>query len=289
LRVLSLFDGMSCGRIALERAGIRVGKYFASEIDRPAIAISHKNYPDIARLGDVRGVAKEWPLRVDLIMGGSPCQSFSTLGDGSGFGGESKLFWEFVRVLEAVKPRYYLLENVPMKKEWADVITNALGGGQPIVVNSSVFSAQSRERMFWTNIPVPPLPERKPVHLGDILDKENWRRYIVTNKAELEFALNFREGFNRAIHGNPTGLCNTLVARIYASWAGPYLSVDHHTGELTQDWDRAIVRRITPLEAERLQTVPDHYTRGVSDRQAYRMLGNGWTVEVIAHILRGMG
>ena len=152
MNVLSLFDGMSCGQIALDKLGIKVDNYFASEIDKYAIQVTQKNYPNTKQIGSITEVKGEDLPKIDLLFGGSPCQSFSIAGNGSGFDGKSKLFWEFVRVLKECKPKYFLLENVKMKKEWQDVISKALGV-EPILIDSSLITAARRERLYWTNIP----------------------------------------------------------------------------------------------------------------------------------------
>ena len=153
MNVLSLFDGMSCGQIALNRSGIKYDNYFASEIDKWAIQVTQKNYPNTIQLGDVTKIKGSDLPKIDLVMGGSPCQGFSLAGKKLNFEDpRSKLFFEFVRIIKELKPTYFLLENVKMKKEWRDIITNELGC-HPILINSSVVSAQNRERLYWTNIP----------------------------------------------------------------------------------------------------------------------------------------
>ena len=182
MNVLSLFDGMSCGQIALDRLGIKVDNYFASEIDKHAIKITQKNYPNTIQIGSVTEVKGADLPKIDLLYGGSPCQSFSRSGDGSGFDGKSKLFWEFVRVLKETNPKYFLLENVVMKKEWQDVITEALGVN-PIQICSSKFSAQKRQRLYWTNIKID----------TNIVDKEITLADIVKGSREvIYFAFSFR-------------------------------------------------------------------------------------------------
>ena len=181
MNVLSLFDGMSCGRIALERCGFKVENYFASEIDKHAIKVAKANYPDTVHLGDVTGVRTKNQMlviphengnghqRIDLLIGGSPCQGFSFAGGQLAFDDpRSKLFFEYVRLLEELKPRYFLLENVIMKQEFQDIITKMLGV-KPVRINSNLVSAQNRDRLYWTNIPVKSLPENKRVYLKDIL------------------------------------------------------------------------------------------------------------------------
>ena len=170
MNVLSLFDGMSCGQIALNRAGIEYDKYFASEIDDNAIKITQHNYPNTIQIGNVEFVTKDMlNCNIDLLIGGSPCQSFSNAGRGDGFKGESGLFWEFVRLLKETKPKYFMLENVKMKKEWEQIITNALNV-EPILINSSLLSAQNRERLYWTNIPNVELPKDKGLKLEDVIN-----------------------------------------------------------------------------------------------------------------------
>lgn len=170
MNILSLFDGISCGRIALERAGIKVDKYYASEIDRHAIKVSEANYPAIIRLGDVTKW-REWDLpEIDLLIAGSPCQGFSLSGKQLNFEDiRSKLFFEFVDILKHYKPKYFLLENVGMKKEYENVISDILGV-KPIKINSNLVSAQNRKRLYWTNIPNVVQPEDKKIILADILD-----------------------------------------------------------------------------------------------------------------------
>ncbi|MGL6025080.1 MAG: DNA cytosine methyltransferase, partial [Cetobacterium sp.] len=173
LTVLSLFDGMSCGRIALKRADINVAKYYSSEIDRFALQIASENHPydDECRLGDIKNIsADQFNEGIDLLIGGSPCQSLSRSGDGSGFDGKSKLFWEYVRVLREVSPKYFLLENVVMKKEWEDIITKELGVS-PVKICSSKFSAQKRQRLYWTNIPFEKDVVDKGVSIMDVIDR----------------------------------------------------------------------------------------------------------------------
>jgi len=176
MNVISLFDGMSCGRIALDKLGVKVDNYYASEIDKYAIKVAHANYPDTVHVGDVtrfsRDMFREDWLEdnpIDLLIGGSPCQGFSFAGNQLNFDDpRSKLFFEYVRVLKEFKPKYFLLENVRMKQESMDVISEALGV-QPIAINSNLMSAQNRYRLYWTNIPFD-VPEDKGIMLKDILE-----------------------------------------------------------------------------------------------------------------------
>lgn len=275
--VLSLFDGMSCGQLALDTLGIKVNNYFASEIDPYAMQIAKKNYPNTKHIGSVLDVRGSDLPRIDLLIGGSPCQSFSNAGDGSGMEGKSKLFWEFVRVLKETKPTYFLLENVKMKKEWEKIITDTLGV-EPIAINSRLLTAQNRPRLYWTNIPnvVQPIidPDRGIV-LKDILEDEVEEKFYLSDKA-IDYMSRLRNGKPRwEYHTNPLdGKSACLTANMYKGV--PYGVI------------KELKRRLTPVECERLQSVPDNYTEGVSNTQRFKMLGNGWTIDVIAHILNEM-
>lgn len=294
MNVLSLFDGMSCGRLALERAGLPVSRYFASEIDKYAIKVSQANFPDILQLGDVQDVM--WPetfegIEIDLLLGGSPCQGFSFAGKQLNFDDpRSKLFFEYVRLLKEIKPKYFLLENVMMKQESQDIITEALGV-EPVMMNSSLVSAQNRKRLYWTNIAFD-APKDKGIKLKDILEGDashfkegNLKQYFQKHKSQLVFSEDGLchvadadlkgHGYNRRVY-HPEGKAPSLCAA-----SGGNLEPKTIISDTT--W-----RKLTPLEAERLQTVPDNYTAHVSNSQRYKMLGNGWTVDVIAHILKEM-
>ena len=269
--VLSLFDGMSCGQLALDTLGIKVNNYFASEIDTHAMQIAKKNYPNTKHIGSVLDVRGSDLPRIDLLIGGSPCQSFSNAGDGSGMEGKSKLFWEFVRVLKETKPTYFLLENVKMKKEWEKIITDTLGV-EPIAINSRLLTAQNRPRLYWTNIPNVVQPIGRGIVLKDILEDEVDEKFYLSDKA-IDYMSRLRNGKPRwEYHTNPlNGKSACLTANMYKGV--PYGVV------------KELKRRLTPIECERLQSVPDNYTEGVSNTQRFKMLGNGWTIDVIAHIL----
>ena len=411
LRVLSLFDGMSCGRQALERIGVNVLEYYASEIDKHAIAVTMHNYPNTKQLGSVIDVDGYKLPKIDLLIGGSPCQSFSFAGkrkgmstkceteiltlehylelkaEGYEFEGQSYLFWEYMRLLNEVKPKYFLLENVMMGEKWEKVLSKAIGV-KPIEINSALVSAQNRRRLYWTNIGMQPMglfgdlesiipqPKDKGILLKDILESEVDEKYFIsdtminrikrTNNGERCFttadkALCLAAGYRKqgrdnqyivASRGrnpeNPksreSGLnteqmleprydgktnCLTSVqkdnyvvchnsmprsSKTGKGGTGPLSREDGKTycldtgqtnvieilekspclhgfehgtnGQLNKQLVRGgMIRRLTPLECERLQTVKDNYTKNVSDTQRYRMLGNGWTVDVIAHIL----
>ena len=326
MNVLSLFDGMSCGRIALERADIKVTNYFAAEIDKHAIKVAMHNYPDTQQLGDVTKW-HEWNLpKIDLLIGGSPCQGFSFAGKQLAFDDpRSKLFFEFVACLEHFKPKYFLLENVRMKKEHLQVITDMLGV-EPIRINSNLVSAQNRDRYYWTNIPDVIMPTDRGIYLKDIiqtdLSEHEAKKYMVPFDKTLRILDKEVErgkvGYFRSdsqanrvyyIHGKAVTLCGDsgggaakmgqylfgciTPARVEKRQNGQRFSSGDKFYTLTaQDKHGVLVegyiRKLTPVECERLQTVPDNYTSCVSDSQRYKMLGNGWTVDVVAHIFSHM-
>ena len=374
MNVLNLFGGMEVGRLAMDRANVSVDKYFSAEIDPYAIKIANKNHPDIIQLGDVTKIDTEDLPQIDLLMGGSPCQGFSFAGEQLAFDDpRSKLFFEFVRIMNELKPRYVLLENVRMKKQFEDVITEHMGF-PPQLINSSKVSAQNRWRNYWfgtyingkyEQIMIPPL-EDKGLVLKDILqtdhdeppvpiNERNARhhknpnqkalcttatmykgagnngmtlvdRLIPVGEAEEYAHYNYRatkevyhmdgkaptlltmQGGNRepkvATYSPKGG--RIVNRRLDANGVRkdyqmdlplePQVEVrsDDKTNCLTTvQKDNVVVegmtwRKLTPVECERLQTLPDNYTEGVSKTQRYKMIGNGWTVDVIAHILGEM-
>lgn len=249
MKVLSLFDGISCGRLALARAGILVEKYYASEIDKYAIQIAQKNYPDTIQIGDVCRVDfSKYIGKIDLIIGGSPCQGFSFAGKQLNFNDpRSKLFFEFVRAVKTIKPKYFLLENVKMKKEYQDIISDLLGV-QPIEINSALVSAQNRKRLYWTNIPNASQPADKGILLKNIVPDA-----VLTKSKTIR----------------TTGWCSKWGNKHCFDMPNPY-------------------RHFTITELELLQTLPTNYTDGISLTQRRKAIGNGWTVDVIAHIFNGL-
>lgn len=307
--VLSLFDGMSCGQIALNRAGIEYDNYFASEIDKHAIKVTQTNHPNTIQLGDVTKVKGSDLPKIDLLIGGSPCQGFSFAGKGLNFEDpRSKLFFEFVRLKNETQPKYWLLENVKMKVEHQNIISEILGV-KPILINSELVSAQSRERLYWTNIPILELPTDKGILLKDIIEigepikdksqtilatlyKENAKSMIKRNKAGLLVKMSSENPrikelsiTDRGIRPHRNDKRKSGISEIgtihYPDTKSYTITANHAPKVLTEiiGW-----RKLTPKECERLQTVPDNYTDCVSDTQRYKMLGNGWTVDVIAHI-----
>ena len=303
MNVLSVFDGMSCGRIALDRLGVPINNYYASEIDKYAMQIAKKNFPDTKHVGDITKVRSRDLGHVDLLIGGSPCQGFSFAGKRLNFDDpRSKLFFEYVRMLQEIKPRYFLLENVKMKKESEDVITEMLGV-EPIEINSNLVSAQNRRRLYWTNIPQDGLPEDRGIKLKDILedgvvdrDKShcldanyfkggNLKSYFEKHRRQLVFS---EDGLCQVGEANVNG--HDILKRVYhPEGKAPTLNTMNggNRGPKVLVGDTKW-RKLTPLECERLQTVPEGYTEGVSNTQRYKMLGNGWTVDVICHLLNGI-
>lgn len=309
MKVLSLFDGISCGMVALERAGIPVERYVAYEIDEYAIKISKKNYPQIEQCGDVTTADFTQYKGFDLLIGGSPCQGFSFAGKQLNFKDQrSRLFFEFVRALKEVKPKYFLLENTPMKKEYMDVITDCLGV-EPVMIDSQLVSAQQRKRLYWTNIPNLKQPTDKGILLEDIvlpdalvdrdkahaiialIGRTTHREYFKKNQGQMVFKAielsNIYGGFKEKkprVHLNKS-------ATIRAGQGGghiPSLVIEDKAKDFSLETFKQCIRKVTPLECERLQTLPDNYTEGISNTQRYKCIGNGWTVDVIAHILKGV-
>jgi len=397
MRILSLFDGISCGMVALERANIPVDKYMAYEIDKYAVSISEKNYPQVKHCGSVVDADFTQYKGFDLLIGGSPCQDLSCAGKRAGLNGSrSSLFYEYVRALSETNPAYFLFENVAsMGKANKEIISKELGV-EPIQINSALLSAQSRKRLYWTNIPNVTLPEDKGILLQDILEygiSYSEKSCCITSRYQgMSFERDFirrqrtgvaqpvcmryvrtetgkklrkdyeagiiKHGYNEhcilspRTDGKASTLCSTLNNehiicipsalrnrgngkqvelrsdnkancltgvmsdsmvsvpvrigninnsnsqghRVY-SVKGKSISLSANGGGMgaktglykidLPDGDY-IIRKLTPVECERLQTLPDNYTKGVSNTQRYKMLGNGWTVDVIAHILRNI-
>lgn len=333
LNVLSLFDGISCGRVALERAGIKVNKYYASEIDKYAIQIAQKNYPDTIQIGDVskieydnktgyaRCVEGDYFMdTIDLLIGGSPCTGFSVAGKQLNFNDPgSKLFFEFVRILKEVKPKYFLLENVRMKKEWQDIISKELGV-EPININSKLVSAQLRNRFYWTNIPGIEQPKDKGIVLKDVLengftDRKKARCILESESRPLKNTARMlrrymQTGFTTLIYEN-----EELFLKVKNATKKGYILVKDNQGvdlsfptsrtrrgRLMGDKLHTItktlneyflfkdreLRYFTQTELERCQTLPDGYTEGLTRNQAASVIGNGWTVDVLAHIFKSI-
>ena len=282
IKVLSLFDGMSCTQIALKKLGVQVDNYYASEIDKYAIQVAQQNFPDTIQLGNVRGVqAKDLP-EIDLLVGGSPCQGFSFAGKGLNFADErSKLFFHFARILAEVKPKYFILENVRMNKKSKDLVSTLLGV-EPLTINSRLVSAQNRPRQYWTNIPVRFFPADKNILLKDILERETATHY----RAGQKLLDNYRGGNQlNPSYKSQANTIHDIEGKVFTLCAGTH---GYGSGYVPESGNPRIFRKLTPTEFERLQTVPDGYTSGVSNTQRYKMLGNGMTVDVIAYLLSGI-
>lgn len=313
MRVLSLFDGISCGRVALERAGIPVEVYYASEIDKYAIQITQKNYPDTIQLGDINNIDfSQFTGKIDLIMGGSPCQDLSIAGKRKGLAGDrSGLFYKFVEAIEVIKPKYYLLENNVGMPQDAYEEMSRLMGCYPIEINSAKLSAQNRKRFYWFNwghkqvnlfgFPTCdiPQPEDKGILLKDVLesglsyqDKSDCltaryqgalfeHDYLRNQKKMVAEPIRIGE-FGKGGQGQRIYAIKGKSIALSANGGGQGAKTGLYKIDLPDG--EYIIRKLTPLECERLQTLSDNYTEGVSATQRYKAIGNGWTVDVIAYI-----
>lgn len=304
MRILSLFDGISCGRVALDRAGIAVEDYAAFEIDRFAVQTSAKNYHDIRHFGNVFEGDFTQFKGCDLLLGGSPCTYWSiakrnreTTCDGEGF----KLFMQYVRALNEARPTYFLYENnYSIHQNIKDEISRQLGV-RPIMINSALVSAQQRKRCYWTNIPGVVQPADKGIMLNDIIDPDavgwNKKSYCMTANYAGATLRNTLERHQRTMVAVPVRIgdigSNSQGQRVYSVY-GKSVCLSAQPGgqggstglyRIDLPDGAYVIRKLTPIEAERLQTLPDNYTEGVSDTQRYKQVGNGWTVDVIAHIL----
>lgn len=289
--VLSLFDGISCGQIALQRANIAYDRYFASEINKQSIKVTQRNYPETIQIGDVQKVSyKDGILitergkfhvgKIDLLIAGSPCQGFSKAGKELNFKDErSKLYFEFLRILKETRPKYFLLENVKMKSDYADIITRNLGV-KPILINSRLVSAQDRKRLYWTNIKNVQQPNDKNISFEDIAP--GWFCGCMRGRRVLN---NKRCDYNKDVplqqyiecRKDDKTNCLTTVTKD---------NVAIRTKQRFTKISDIEYRYLTPNEYEQLQTVPIDYTIGASDSARRTMLGECWTVDVIAHILK---
>ena len=276
MNILSLFDWVSCGRVALERAWIKVDKYFASEIDKYAIQVAKKNYPNTIHIGSVTSIHYNDHLLysiddthnaihdedIDMIIWWSPCQSFSIAGKQEWFDWKSWLFYEYLRILKEVKPKYFLLENVKMKKEWQDIISKELWC-EPININSSLVSPALRNRFYWTNIPGIQQPKDKWIELQSILssgftDRKKARALLESDSRPLKDK-------KRMWH------------RYKDTW---FTTIVYENGI----WDINNIRYMNQEELEKCQTLPVWYTSVLDRNKAASCIGNWWTVDVIAHI-----
>ena len=281
MNVLSLFDGMSCGQIALNRAGVKYDSYFASEIDKPAIKVTMANYPNTIQLGDVTKVKGADLPKIDLLIGGSPCQGFSFAGKQLNFNDpRSKLFFEYVRLLRECNPKYFLLENVKMKKEYQDIISEHLGV-EPIFINSALVSAQNRKRLYWTNIPINTMPEDKGLTLKDIISDVAHHKITIKHPETVRRTKNYAQ-YDQTLKGHGS----QDQRFFYLNGKSGCITRSRSSIPKVEYGDEIIL--LLPEEVEKLQTVPTGYTSIVKTQDRYAMLGNGWTVDVIAHIFKGI-
>ena len=298
MKVLSLFDGICCGHLALERAGIKIDSYDAYEIEKNAIKATETNFPDVIHHGDVtKEDFAKYQGKIDLIIGRSPCQGFSSSGKQLNFNDpRSKLFFEYIRAIKECQPKYFLLENVVMKKEWQDIISSYLGV-EPIEINSSLVSAQNRRRLYWTNIPNVTLPEDKNITLEDILEDIEFPNPAAIRGRRLNKATIVGRRLDKNGHRKDTDktIPITQCLEVRAT------NTDKSNCLTTVDKDNVLTplpigrhpdafknnlpfRYYTTKEMCRLQTVPDDFLNMIPDSAARKALGNGWTVDVIAHI-----
>lgn len=344
MNILSLFDGISCGYLALKKVGIHIDNYYASEIEPHAIKVATTNNPDIIEIGDVTKVSyKDGVLytenlsykvgAIDLVCGGSPCTNFSSIGYANGmvsgdteilsleqylelksngvvFDGQSYLFWEFCRILNEVKPKYFLLENVVMAKKWEAIISDAMGV-KPIRINSALLSAQNRPRLYWTNIEGIQIPEDKNIALDDILKED-------ADSSDVSYCLTVQRSFPKMMekYGYIPARFNAYNASIIKNKAcalsrGSMITSSCATllfvktkngvhtvcnGILNNEYPTMLkdgkynIRKLDISEIERLQNLPEGYTgvASIPTQKRVEMIGNGWTVDVIAHIFSYM-
>ena len=290
MNVLSLFDGISGAMLSLKLAGIKVNRYFASEIDKHCLKVSQHNFPNIIQLGDVKEIRKSKLPKIDLLIGGSPCQDLSNAFKGKGLDGDrSSLFFEFMRLKKELKPKYFLLENV--KNKWKEEIDQIIDE-EGVLINSEYFTAQYRPRIYWTNIPIKNPAEISTQNIIDILeDAPINKKYMFNIKLLDDVDTSVKKNSSSSIKK----ICdiprerlkdNERQRRVYSVLGkSPTLLARSDT---TKILNKKILRKLTPLECERLQGIPDNYTKSLSDTQRYKSVGNSFTIPVISHILKGI-
>lgn len=291
INVLSLFDGISCARLALDHAKIPINKYFSSEIDKYSIAVSKKRYPDNVFLGDVKKIDLKRIPKIDLLIGGSPCQDISHAFKGKGIrGNRSSLFFDFVRIKNILKPKFFILENV--KTKWKNFIDQEIKV-EGLEVNSKYFSAQNRPRFYWTNINFDLNFPKNKTQIREILEKKIMNEFyckdIISNHLN---KVNFKETRNsydiQKLFTIPKTLLkdNERQRRVYSKYGkSPTLLARSDTPKIIV---KNKIRKLTPLECERLQGIKDNFTNICSNTQRYKMIGNAFTVPVISYILKSM-
>ena len=290
MRVLAPFDGISCGMVALERAGIPVERYVAYEIEENAIQISRKNFPQIEHCGDVKEADFSKYKGFDIILAGFPCQDLSiNKADRKGLKGErSGLFWEVVRAIREVEPKYFLIENnYKMPQEDCETITQTLGV-EPILIDSKLVSGQQRKRLYWTNIEGVKQPEQKNINVIDIIEETQAENLI--NEVCFNSRKDTCKRIDKPLRIGTIGK-GGQGERVYSVYGKSVTLTANGGGRGAKTGLYLIngaVRKLTPVEAERLQTLPDNYTyiSGIADGTRLKTIGNGWTVDIIAHILR---
>lgn len=316
INVLSLFDGISCGMLALDKCGIEVDKYYSSEIDKNAITISKHHYQNIIQMGDITELLDnklKTLSKIDLVIGGSPCTNLSRAGNGKGLkGNQSKLFFEYMRVLRWIQrynnPNvYFLLENVEMKKQWEDIITKNMLV-KPIAINSKLLSAQNRPRIYWTNIPNVTIPEDKNILLKDILIEEDIKfikhNGLLMDARYNEFELKLVNVINEEVRVSQATKLGYIVADdgdgVNLSFPKSKTRRGRVIRQKTNTLDcqcnisvyhNGMIRKLNIIELERLQTLPEGYTNveGMGESIRKKAIGNGWTVDVIVHIFKNLG
>lgn len=294
MNVLSLFDGICCGKVALEKAGVTITNYFASEVNPHAIKVTQKHHPSVIQLGDVTKITEAMLDRlpkIDMIIGGSPCQDLSSYkknkNEATGLEGDkSNLFYHFERIVKHVNPKYFLLENVVMDQKWEVIITDILNA-DPILINSNLVSAAERKRMYWTNIPNVTQPEDKGILIKDIIvpsdqvpEKYWYNLPFIYNgdDKKVQCTLDVQKGFQRNMKEvyNINAKCNTLLA-------------DGDGGNRQKKvYQDGRCRKFMPIEYERMMNLPDNYTDCVANSHRYSVVGNGWTIDVLTHIFKNL-
>ncbi len=291
INVLSLFDGISCARLALDKAKIPINKYYCSEVDKYSIAVSQNRYPDNIFLGDVKKIDLKKLPKIDLLIGGSPCQDISHAFKGKGIEGDrSSLFFDFVRIKNILKPKYFILENV--KTKWRNFINEEIKV-EGIEVNSKYFSAQNRPRYYWTNIDFNLDFPKNKIQIRDILEQNNSNEFNCKDKISNHITkVNYKENRNiyeiQKLFTIPKTLLkdNERQRRVYSKYGkSPTLLARSDTPKIII---KNKIRKLTPLECERLQGIDDHFTDICSNTQRYKMIGNAFTVPVISYILKNM-
>ena len=290
MNILSLCDGISCGQVALKRLGIDFSNinYYASEIAPYSIQITQKNHPNTIQIGDMLNITDEKLEEighVTLLLSGTPCKSLSRTNIHNykqGLNGSSRLFWNFVELKNKIQPDYFLFENVEsMSNADKDAITEALGV-EPVMIDSEIFSAQSRKRYYWTNIPIGELPEPCPTVLRDIMEENPSERLFYDRTFTYH-------GDDKRVIATLDLNCHDMGKRVYnPNMKAPTLTAVTGGYQEKKVFDNGRCRKLSPLEYERLQTLPDGYTEGVSNSKRYCGCGDGWTVDVIKFILKGI-